>query len=108
MTFSEKFRDLRIGVAMTQEQLSEALGVSVSAVSQWELDLVTPRIQSVKIIADYFKVSPEWLLDATATEQYAATNISQALVEEFEKLPLSLRKSAFDFIRNLNKLLGSY
>ena len=36
MQLSQHIRSLRKGRGMTQEQLAEAMGVSVAAVSKWE------------------------------------------------------------------------
>ena len=44
----ESIRRLRKESGFTQEQLVEALGVSVSAVHKWESGKATPELQSVR------------------------------------------------------------
>ncbi len=55
----KKFRKER---KMTQEQLAEAMGVSVSAVYKWESDQSTPEINLLVEIADFFETSVDVLL----------------------------------------------
>lgn len=47
---------------MTQEQLAEALGVTVGAVYKWERDLSTPDIRLILEMADLFDTSTDVLL----------------------------------------------
>ena len=60
--FSEKLRDLRKSKGMSQEQLSEKLGISVQAVSKWECAQSYPDIELLPIIADIMGVSIDYLL----------------------------------------------
>ncbi|MBR6402523.1 MAG: helix-turn-helix transcriptional regulator [Eubacterium sp.] len=48
---------------LTQEKLAEALGVTVGAVSKWENGINTPDIMMLMVIADYFDVSVDVLLE---------------------------------------------
>ena len=47
---------------MTQEQLAEALGVTVGAVYKWEAKLSTPELKLIMQLADLFDVSVDVLL----------------------------------------------
>ena len=47
---------------MTQEQLAEALGVTVGAVYKWEAKLSTPELKLIMQLADLFDVSVDALL----------------------------------------------
>lgn len=58
----ENIRSLRKERALTQEQLAEAMGVSVGAVSKWELSQSTPEITMLMELADFFGVSVDALL----------------------------------------------
>lgn len=48
---------LRKERALTQEQLAEALGVTIGAVSKWESSTTTPELEMLMEIADFFEVS---------------------------------------------------
>ena len=47
---------------MTQEQLAEALGVSISAVHKWEANKSTPDLQLILEMADLFHTSTDVLI----------------------------------------------
>ncbi len=59
---SENIRNLRKEHSLTQEQLAEAVGVSVGAVYKWEAGLSMPEIKLLMEIADLFAVSVDALL----------------------------------------------
>ncbi len=59
---SEHIKTLRKERKMTQEQLAEALGVTVGAVHKWEKGLSTPDVGLILELADFFGVSTDALL----------------------------------------------
>lgn len=62
MEFGEKLQELRRKKGLTQEELAEALYVSRTAVSKWELGRGYPNIDSLKEISKFFSVSIDELL----------------------------------------------
>lgn len=58
----EQIRGLRKEAGLTQEQLAEALGVSVSAVHKWESGKANPELEMLVSIAEFFEVSVDVLL----------------------------------------------
>lgn len=59
---AENIRTLRKERSLTQEQLAEALGVTVGAVYKWEAGLSTPEVRLIMELADMFEVSVDVLL----------------------------------------------
>ncbi len=59
---AENIRAFRKGKGLTQEQLAEALNVSVGVISKWELNLSTPDIGIIVELADFFETSVDTLL----------------------------------------------
>ena len=59
---SKNIRSYRKEQGYTQEQLAEALGVTVGAVSKWETGLSFPDIQLIVEMADFFRTSVDVLL----------------------------------------------
>jgi len=59
----EKIRELRKQRDVTQEQLAAFLGVTNQAVSKWESENGYPDIEYVVPIAEFFKVTTDFLLD---------------------------------------------
>lgn len=59
----ENIRRLRKEAGFTQEQLAEALGVSVSAVHKWESGKATPELEMLVDIAEFFETSVDAMLN---------------------------------------------
>lgn len=57
MTLGEKIGELRKEKNLTQEKLSEKLGISRQTLSNWESGNTTPDIVQAKQLAQIFKVS---------------------------------------------------
>ena len=62
MTIGQKLIHLRNVADMSQEQLSEALGVSRQSISKWEMDQALPQIEKVIQLAEIFGVTTDELL----------------------------------------------
>lgn len=62
MEFHEKLQELRKQKNLTQEELSEILFVSRTAISKWESGRGYPGIDSLKAIAEFFGVTIDELL----------------------------------------------
>ena len=59
---NEKLQELRKQNGLTQEELSEKLYVSRTAISKWESGRGYPNIESLKAIAKFFSVTVDELL----------------------------------------------
>ena len=59
---AENIRALRKERSLTQEQLSEVLGVTAGAVYKWEAKLSVPELELIVEMADFFDVSVDVLL----------------------------------------------
>lgn len=59
---AENIKSLRKQHSFTQEQLSEALGVTVSAVYKWESGQSVPEVKMLMELADLFEISVDVLL----------------------------------------------
>ena len=57
-----KYRQLRKERNLSQANLAERLGVSQTAVSQWETDKNHPDINTIKQLADIYSVTTDYLL----------------------------------------------
>lgn len=68
MKMSEKLLLLRENKGMTQQELSEAFGISRNALCGYELAERMPNVIVLKKYTDYFKVSADWLLGRDTSE----------------------------------------
>ena len=64
MEFNKKLQELRKQKGLTQEELSEKLYVSRTAISKWESGRGYPNIESLKAIAKLFSVTVDELLSS--------------------------------------------
>ena len=55
LMLAENIRMLRRERSLTQEQLSEVLGVTAGAVYKWEAGLSVPDIELIVQMADFFR-----------------------------------------------------
>lgn len=90
---AENIRALRKQNSFTQEQLAEALGVTVSAVYKWESGQSVPEVKMLMELADLFEISVDTLLGydrqnenvenrIKRIEQYIAErNFEEAVIE---------------------------
>ncbi len=62
-TFGERLRALRKKSGLTQEQLADAVNVSLKTVQRWEFNERQPRIEEVKALAKALGVSEADLLN---------------------------------------------
>ena len=73
MTFGEKLKEARKNIGLSQEELSELIGVSRAAVAKWESDKGLPDIENLKTVAKLLDVSTDYLLDDGATLDLSVT-----------------------------------
>lgn len=62
MNFQERLFDLRRQAGLSQEELANLLGVTRQAVQKWEAGTSRPDMDNLASLADYFKVSLDYLV----------------------------------------------
>ena len=60
--FADRLKYLRQSKELNQVQLAEKLGVKKQSISNWENDNIMPSVDMLIKIADYFRVSTDYLL----------------------------------------------
>lgn len=61
----KRLKELRMIKGKTQKQMGEFLGVSESQYQQYEYNIRTPELKRIIIIADFFDISIDYLLNRT-------------------------------------------
>lgn len=98
MNLAKNIKLIREKNNLTQEEFGRLVGVTRSAVSKWERGISDPPIDSIKDIADFFKVSVDELTGvSTLIENTYITNIKEAKVNIRNQHILS-RKNKIVFI----------
>ena len=72
-----KYKKLRKEINISQAQLADMLGVSQTAVSQWETDKNYPDVTTLKSIAEIFCVSTDYLLGVDSSK---VKNVNEVIV----------------------------
>ena len=69
-----KIKELRLDKKLTQEQLSKIVNKADSTVRMWELGKSEPDSETIKILANYFKVTTDYLLGREITNNNSIIN----------------------------------
>ena len=62
MYMKEKLKELRIEKNVSQKIVANAIGVTLSAYSNYEQGIRTPSVEIIKKLCEYFKVSADYLI----------------------------------------------
>lgn len=73
--FATKLRSLRKKSKLTQEELSQKVNVSIDTVRRWEGGARLPNSDSLRLIADIFDVSTDYLLERTESAKKEALQV---------------------------------
>ncbi len=104
----KKFRKER---KLTQEQLAEAMGVSVSAVYKWESNQSTPEIRLILEMADLFHTSTdvllgyEWRMGGVASAVNRIVTLTKAI--EYDKAVTEAQKALKNYPNNFDVVYQS-
>lgn len=109
MKLQEKILYLRKKSGYSQEAVAEKLGVSRQAVSKWENGDADPEIGKLRLLAQLFQVSTDWLLSEDEpmekeAEQVPRTAANYQQTQWIENAPGLIGK----LIKRFGWLLGVY
>lgn len=94
MKFGDKFKQLRITHGYTQKVLSERLGVSISAISEYESGDRNPTLDNLIRIARIFHVTTDYLLDLDTRRVVAVDGLPEETIAALENLIQNLQDTA--------------
>lgn len=75
-SLNTNIKQLRIGMGLNQVEFAKKLNVTKQCVSNWENDNVLPSIEMLLKLADFFKVSTDYLLGRSETKTIDVTELS--------------------------------
>ena len=93
MTLAENIRRFRRERSLTQEQLSEALGVTPGAVYKWEAKLSVPELHLIMEMADFFDTSVDVLLGYEMKDNRLDTTVKRLQEYRRKKDPEGLAEA---------------
>ena len=102
-----KIKKLRIAKNLTQQQLADELHVTKQAISKWEKGKSVPDITSVELIASFFGVSADYLInDNIALTQSETTIISTKRLNKLNIVLTSILALMFVAVVALSIIVG--
>lgn len=79
--FSDILKNLRKSNGVKQEELGKICGVAPNTISSWENGITQPPLETIKVIAEYFKVSTDYLLGYNQEDMERIKRLKMALKE---------------------------
>lgn len=67
--YFQRLRDLREDMDMTQQQISDILGIQQTVYSRYERGYQTIPLEHLIVLADFYKVSSDYILGRTNTKK---------------------------------------
>ena len=87
MLFSERLRELRQNKGLSQSQLADALNISKSAISMYELGKREPDFETLEGIADFFNVDINYLIGKEDGSMYYLDPDAAEIAQEVQQRP---------------------
>lgn len=108
-TIAQRIKQIRKDAKMTQKQFSEVVDVGWVAVAGWEQGKIKPGDGRLYVIADRFKVNPEWLVNGTGDvyRSDADNDVTRSRIEIdvikslFQSLPLDYQNKILTALREI-------
>ena len=95
--FPKQIKYLRQSRALSQVQLADKLGVKKQSISNWENDNIVPSVDMLEKIADFFRVSTDYLL---GREEKPVTGVRLVDVTGLTSTQISHIMALIDDLRN--------
>ena len=84
--FSQRLKQLRSLQGISQYALADALGVSRTSLKNWELAIATPPLEVLVEMAQYFRVSSDYLLGLDERRSIQISFLSERYVDALTNL----------------------
>lgn len=109
MGINDRLKQLRTNKGLNQSEMADKLGVSLSSYQKYERDKgsVTPSLDVLTRIADFYSVSVDYLLGRDNSEQTALDELAgqfnmslleKKIVENYFELPEKMRGDLMAFL----------
>ena len=118
MKINEKLKQLRTNKKLSQNELAKILNVSLSSYQKYEREKnsVTPSLDVLNRISDYYNVTIDYLLGKETSEndvfnilsaQYNLTELEKDILKTYSTLPPNVRKDLTTYIKSMVKAVES-
>ena len=90
---AERIKILREDAKLTQAELAKQLGITRSGVNAWEMGISVPSTQYIVELAQFFKVSTDYLLGVEASRSIDVSGLSEEDIRILHELVRHFRNS---------------
>lgn len=101
----EQLQQLRKSRGLTQDDLAEILGISLSSYQKYERDAISPSYETLCKIADFYHVTTDYLLGREpATDPFDMLQLPEdqkSVMERYASFPDDVRAIVLDAIKEL-------
>ena len=101
----EQLQQLRKSRGLTQDDLAEILGISLSSYQKYERDAISPSYETLCKIADFYHVTTDYLLGREpATDTFDMLQLPEdqkSVMERYASFPDDVRAIVLDAIKEL-------
>ena len=82
----EQIKNLRINKGLNQVEMAEILGVTKQSVSNWENENIMPSIDMLVKIAEFFRVSTDYLLGLNENHNLNTDGLTEPQIAHIQTL----------------------
>ncbi|MFL0196453.1 helix-turn-helix domain-containing protein [Clostridium sp. WILCCON 0269] len=100
MSFGKRLKQLREEKELTQEELGKIVNLSKPTISKYEKDIIEANNSTLTMLADFFKVSTDYLLCRTEEKESQETTVPSS----YEINPIKTLGSIIKEYRTINNL----
>ena len=104
MSFGEQLRRRREELGMSRDALAERLGVSRSAIGNYEIGVSTPKEDVLLRLFDALRVDPNYLYQGSFRHAFTYTEEERRMVERYRALPLTGRQAVRSVMEGFSAL----
>ena len=96
-----KLKNLRLAQRISQKDLAEILGISQQTIASWEIGRTEPSNDNLKMIANYFNVTTDYLLGNEKESTPPITNEEKTLLADFKSLTVEGKHTLLNVLSSL-------
>lgn len=104
MSFGEQLRRRREELGMSRDALAEKLGVSRSAIGNYETGVSTPKEDVLLRLFDALRVDPNYLYEGSFRHAFVCSGEERRMVEKYRALPLAGRQMIHSVLDSLTEM----
>lgn len=93
MDIGKRLKMLREEADISQKELAKRLKISNVTLSQYENNVRRPDLQTLKIIADYFDVSSDYLIGRSGNKNNVEKSVNDDILSDFPEGVQILRRA---------------